>query len=139
MEMKPGSIFGGLFGKLFIPTKLSQLANDVSFQTASSINSSVVPRYAKNHSTDAAGNLVITFPAGRFSAVPCMPDPTVVINDPAYVYKAQVLSKSATGCTIKVTRQNVTVQSLLGLTALNLNVPITAPVSVDVFAIQQTD
>lgn len=138
MDMRPSSIFGGILSKL-IPTKLSQLSNDLSFQTAASINSNVVPRYAKNHSTDAAGNLTITFPVGRFSAVPCMPDPTVVINDTTYVYKAQVTAKSATSCTIKVTRQNVTVQSLLGLTALNLNIPITAPVSVDVFAIQQTD
>lgn len=138
MDVNPKSIFNSLLSVL-MPTKLSQLTNDVGYQTSTTINSTVVPRYAKNHTTDAAGNLTVTFPSGRFNAVPCMPDPTVVINDATYVYKAQVTSKTATGCTIKVTRQNVTIQNLLGLAALNLNAPITAPVSVDVFAIQQTD
>lgn len=138
MDLTPRSIFGGLMA-LLIPTKVSQLTNDTGFQTSQSINNTVVPRYAKNHTTDASGNLAVTFPKDRFSSVPCMPDPTVIINDTTYVYKAQVTAKSATGCTIKVTRQNVQVQNLLGLSALNLNVPITAAVSVDVFAIQQTD
>lgn len=138
MDLTPKSVLGGLLAVL-MPTKVSQLQNDSGFQTSATINSTVVPRYAKNHMTDAAGNLSVTFPAGRFSAVPCMPDPTVVINDANFVYKAVVTAKSATGCTIKVTRQNVSVANLLGLTTLNLNVAITAPVSVDVFAIQQTD
>lgn len=138
MDLTPKSVLGGIMA-LLVPTKLSQLQNDSGYQTQATINNTVVPRYAKNHTTDAAGNLVVTFPAGRFNAVPCMPDPTVVINDSSYVYKAQVTAKSATGCTIKVTRQNVTIANLLGLTTLNLNVAITAAVSVDVFAIQQTD
>ena len=70
------------------------------------------PRYARNHTTDAAGNLAVTWPAGRFSAAP------VVTADAGFTYKANVLAFSATGATIQVTRSPRNSFSLLGLTAV---------------------
>lgn len=133
MNLNPGKFFGGFL------TKLSQLTNDAGFATPASINSTVVPRYAKQHMTPAGSpdTLTITWPAGRFTDPPIMPDPTVVTADTSYVYKARVTTCDATGCTIKITRQNVNLTISLGL--LSLNPPITAPVAVNVFAIQQTD
>lgn len=138
MDMTPKSIFGGIMA-LLIPTKVSQLENDSSYQTPNTINASVVPRYAKQHTTTAGApdTLTVTWPVGRFNAIPIMPDPTVVSSDSVYVYKARVTSCDATGCTIKITRQNVSLTVVLGLLALNA--PITTPVTVNVFAIQQTD
>ncbi len=141
MDMNPKSIFGGLSGilNLFIPTKVSQLENDSSFQSAANINSTVVPRYAKQHTTTAGSPSVLTvvWPVGRFNAPPIMPDPTVVNNDATTLYKATVISCDATGCTIKITKQSVNLTISLG--ALTLNPAVTSPVVVNVFAIQQTD
>lgn len=133
MDMTPTSIFGSLI------RKLSQLTNDAGFVDTTMINSTVVPRYAKQHTTLAGtpDTLTVTWPAGRFNAVPIMPDPTVVSSDAVYVYKARVTACDATGCTIKITRQNISLTVVLGLLALNA--PITTPVVVNVFAIQQTD
>lgn len=138
MDVTPKSIFGGLMS-LLIPTKVSQLENDSSYQTPQMINSTVVPRYAKQHTTTAGAPdmLNVTWPAGRFNSVPIMPDPTVVSSDATYVYKARVTACDINGCTIKVTRQNVSLTVVLGLLALNA--PITSPVAINVFAIQQTD
>lgn len=143
MDLTPSSILGALRNLAAIPTKLSQLTNDTNFTTPTAVNNQVnsqtVPRYAKAHMTDASGNLSVTWPAGRFNKIPIMPDPTIVVSDTAYVYKATVTACTLTGCTIKVTRQTNQVASLTGLTALNLNVPIAAPMQVNVFAIQETD
>ena len=136
MDLTPKSILGALANQI---TKLSQLTNDTKFTTAEAVNNTVVPRYAKTHTTDNSGNLTVLWPANRFSDVPIMPDPTIVVSDSTYVYKATVTECTLTGCKIKVTRQTNTIASLLGLTALNLNVPITTPMKVNVFAIQQTD
>lgn len=133
METTPKSIFGQLI------SKLSQLTNDSGFADAAAINGTIVPRYAKQHTTLSGdpSSLTVTWPAGRFTSVPIMPDPTVVITDANFLYKAQVTSCTLTGCTIKVTRQAVTLSISLG--TLTLNPPITLPVLVNVFAIQQTD
>lgn len=138
MDLTPKSIFGGIMS-LLIPTKISQLENDTSYQTALMINSTVVPRYAKQHTTPAGSPSVLTvaWPAGRFNSAPIMPDPTVVNNDANTLYKATVTACDATGCTIKITKQSVNLTISLG--ALTLNPPVTAPVPVNVFAIQQTD
>jgi hypothetical protein len=138
MDLTPKSIFGGLMS-LLIPTKLSQLENDASFQTPSTINSAVVPRYAKQHATTAGSPSVLTvvWPADRFKSAPIMPDPTVVNSDANTLYKATVTACDANGCTIKITKQSVNLTISLG--ALTLNPPVTAPVLVNVFAIQQTD
>lgn len=133
MNLNPGKFFGAVI------TKLSQLTNDAGFATPATINSTVVPRYAKQHMTSAGtpDTLTISWPSGRFNDVPIMPDPTVVTSDTSYVYKARVTACDASGCTIKVTRQSVNVTIALGL--LTLNPPITSPVAINVFAIQQTD
>lgn len=133
MNLTPKSIFGQLI------SKLSQLTNDTGYANAATINSTIVPRYAKQHTTDAGtpDTLVVTWPAGRFTSVPIMPDPTVVTTDTLYVYKARVTACDINGCTIKVTRQSVSLTIVLGL--LTLNPPITSSVAVNVFAIQQTD
>lgn len=133
MDLTPSSIFGSLI------RKLSQLTNDTGFADATMINSTIVPRYAKQHVTPAGtpDSLTVTWPAGRFTSIPIMPDPTVVITDANYLYKAQVTACTLTGCTIKVTRQAVALTISLG--TLTLNPPITASVTVNVFAIQQTD
>lgn len=133
MDLTPGSIFGSLV------RKLSQLTNDTGFVDTNTINSTVVPRYAKQHMTPAGtpDTLTVTWPVGRFATVPIMPDPTVVNNDANFVYKARVTACDLTGCTIKVTRQSVSLTIVLGL--LSLNAAITTPVAVNVFAIQQTD
>lgn len=138
MDLTPKSIFGGIMAFL-IPTKVSQLENDSSYQTSQTINSTVVPRYAKQHTTTAGApdTLTVTWPAGRFNAVPIMPDPTVVSNDTSFVYKARVTACDVQGCTIKITRQSIALTISLG--ALTLNPAITSPVMVNVFAIQQTD
>jgi hypothetical protein len=138
MDVTPKSILGGIMA-LLIPTKVSQLTNDTGFQTTQTINATVVPRYAKQHTTLAGtpDTLVVVWPANRFNSIPIMPDPTVVSADVNFVYKARVMSCDITGCTIKITRQNTTLTVVLGL--LSLNAPITAPVVVNVFAIQPTD
>lgn len=133
MDLTPKSIFGQIL------SKLSQLTNDAGFADATMINGTIVPRYAKQHTT-AVGSpdlLTVTWPVGRFATVPIMPDPTVVITDANYLYKAQVTSCTLTGCTIKITRQAVVLTISLG--TLTLNPPVTSPVQVNVFAIQQTD
>jgi hypothetical protein len=133
MEPVPKSIFGQLI------SKLSQLTNDKGFADANMINGTIVPRYAKQHTTTAGSPSVLTvvWPAGRFTESPIMPDPTVVNNDTTTLYKATVTACDATGCTIKITKQSVNLTISLG--ALTLNPPVTAPVLVNVFAIQQTD
>ena len=133
MDLIPRSIFGQII------SKLSQLTNDKGFADASMINSTIVPRYAKQHTTTAGTPSVLTvvWPSGRFTVPPIMPDPTVVNNDATTLYKATVTSCDAAGCTIKITKQSVNLSIVLG--ALTLNPPVTAPVLVNVFAIQQTD
>lgn len=144
MDLTPSSILGALRNLAAIPTKLSQLTNDTNYQTAQTINSTVVPRYAKQHvTTNTSGNsfdtLNVTWPVGRFSSAPIMPDPTVVTSSTTQVYKAVVTSCTATGCTIKLTQQPMVVNNLLGLTSLSLQTPVTSSLTVNVFAIQQTD
>lgn len=144
MDLTPSSILGALRNLAAIPTKLSQLVNDSNYQTAQTINSTVVPRYAKQHvTTNTGGNsfdtLNVTWPSGRFSSAPIMPDPTVVTNSTTQVYKAVVTSCTSTGCTIKLTQQPMVVNNLLGLTSLSLQTPVTSSLTVNVFAIQQTD
>lgn len=133
MDLTPKSIFGQII------SKLSQLTNDAGYADAGMINGTIVPRYAKQHTTSAGSPDVLTvvWPAGRFTSVPIMPDPTVVITDANFLYKAQVTACTLTGCTIKITRQAVSLTISLG--ALTLNPPVTSPVQVNVFAIQQTD
>jgi hypothetical protein len=133
MDLTPKSIFGQIL------SRLSQLTNDAGFADAGMINNTIVPRYAKQHATPAGtpDSLTVTWPVGRFTSVPIMPDPTVVITDANFLYKAQVTSCTMTGCTIKITRQAVALSISLG--ALTLNPPVTASVQVNVFAIQQTD
>lgn len=133
MDLTPKSIFGQII------SRLSQLTNDSGYADASMINTTIVPRYAKQHTTTGGSPdvLNVTWPVGRFTSIPIMPDPTVVISDSSFLYKAQVTSCTITGCTIKITRQAVALTISLG--ALTLNPPITAPVQVNVFAIQQTD
>jgi hypothetical protein len=135
MNLNPGKFFGTLV------TKLSQLTNDSGFATPATINSTVVPRYAKQHTTQLAtpDTLTVNWPVGRFTDVPIMPDPTVVTPSSTAVYKAIVIACSATGCTIKVTQQPMVSANLLGLTNLTLQSPVTSIVKVNVFAIQQTD
>jgi hypothetical protein len=133
MNITPRSILNQLV------SKLSQLTNDAGFADAAMINSTIVPRYAKQHATPAGtpDTLSVTWPAGRFTSVPIMPDPTVVTADASFVYKARVTACDINGCTIKVTRQAVSLTIVLGL--LSLNSAITSSVQVNVFAIQQTD
>lgn len=133
MDLTPKSIFGQII------SRLSQLTNDSGFADAGMINSTIVPRYAKQHTTTVGSPdvLSVAWPVGRFASVPIMPDPTVVISDANFLYKAQVTSCTISGCTIKITRQAVALSISLG--TLTLNPPITSPVQVNVFAIQQTD
>lgn len=101
-------------------------------------NAALPARYAKLHTTTADGTLTINFPAGRFTSAP-VPTAAAIVNDPGYVYRAQILTCSATQLTLRITRSQIANVNIVLGGLVKLNESLTSAVQVSVKAEVSSD